>query len=160
MIHVKPIDVQSKGDIPFLHDILYHAIYVPPDAQPPPRDIIHLPEITRYLVDFGKRVGDIGCVALADDERAGAAWVRLMRGYGYVDDSTPELTIAVLPSFRGRGIGTLLLNGLISQVAPHYGQISLSVTAGNPAQRLYERAGFREVRRDGESIIMLWTKTT
>lgn len=158
MIQIKPVGDTLTADKAFLWDILYHAIYVPPDAPPPPRDILNQPEIARYLVDFGEREGDIGCVAWAGDERGGAAWVRLIQGYGYVDNDTPELTIALLPQFRGRGMGTLLLNGLLRQVAPHYPRISLSVTASNPARRLYERAGFQQVRQDDESIVMLWTQ--
>ena len=36
---------------------------------------------------------------------------RARRGYGFVDEETPELTIAVVPSRRGHGIGGELLDG-------------------------------------------------
>jgi len=64
-------------------------------------------------------------------------------GYGFVDDSTPEVAIAILPDHRGRGMGGALL-GEIRNVARSrgYGALSLSVEHGNPAIRLYERNGF------------------
>lgn len=47
------------------------------------------------------RAGDMGFVAVdaGSGEPIGAAWLRLLggdeRGYGYVDDETPELGMAV-----------------------------------------------------------------
>ena len=159
-IEIMPIEPESADDQAFVWEVLYHAIYAPPGAQPPPRDILNLPDIARYANGFGNHVGDMGCIAWVDGERAGAAWVRLVHGYGHVDDDTPELSIALLPTYRGQGIGTALLNGLITHVSATYPRISLSVNEGNPARHLYERAGFSEVRRDGESIVMLWQQTT
>ena len=82
----------------------------------------------------------------------GAAWVRLptpaMRATpAYVDDETPELAIAVVPDRVGAGIGgALLLGDLLLRARPAATQrSSLTVRAGNPARRLYERHGFVEV---------------
>ena len=43
----------------------------------------------------------------------GAAWCRIMEDYGHIDDDTPSLAISLLPGYRGRGIGTRLLGGLL-----------------------------------------------
>ena len=74
-------------------------------------------------------------------------------GYGYVDDETPELAIAVLPDHRGRGLGRRLLRELLDAAGGRFGAVSLSVRAENPAWRLYERTGFRVAveREPGES---------
>ncbi len=85
----------------------------------------------------------------------GAAWLRLIQGYGFVAEDIPELTIAVLPAYRGRGIGTALLTQLIDEAAQSFQGISLSVVGENPAINLYRRLGFEIVRPDGASFTMV-----
>ena len=143
-------------DEPFLCEMVYAALFVPEGQPPFARDVLDQPDISHYYRGFGQRPGDVGLVALLPSgEPAGAAWVRQLTrddpGYGYVDDETPELTIAVGPAHRGRGLGTRLLAELCRTVP----RCSLSVDARNPARRLYERCGFRIVARDGNSLTML-----
>jgi len=106
------------------------------------------PELVRYVVDWG-RAGDLGLVAWVNQKPVGAVWLRSWtsedKGFGYLDDSIPELAIAVHPEYRNQGIGRELLNGIIKIAQSEYSAISLSVRAENPAVRLYERAGFVKV---------------
>jgi ribosomal protein S18 acetylase RimI-like enzyme len=98
---------------------------------------------------------------IADDagRAIGAAYCRLMRGYGYIDDDTPEVTIGVESSYRGRGIGGQLLNALADHAHSHgFQRLSLSVEPENPARVLYERVGYRQVGVDEDGgIVMLLT---
>jgi ribosomal protein S18 acetylase RimI-like enzyme len=72
-----------------------------------------------------------------------------------VDESIPELTIAVVPSRRGRGFGDELLEGLLQRARQEgYTALSLSVEKDNPALRLYERFGFKPVGEVGDSVVM------
>jgi ribosomal protein S18 acetylase RimI-like enzyme len=141
-------------DQPFLWEMLYQALYVPADKTPPPREVIYQPDLACYVQDWG-RAGDRGFLAsdLATGEPIGAVWLRFLigEGYGYVNDQTPELGLAVLPKYRGQGIGTALLNALVAD-AP--GAISLSVSADNPALRLYQRFGFAIVRESHGTLIL------
>jgi ribosomal protein S18 acetylase RimI-like enzyme len=77
------------------------------------------------------------------------------RGFAYVDDETPELAVAVLPEYRGKGIGTALLMRHLEAAAGLYRALSLSVSPRNPAKRLYERLGFEIVATgdDGHPIM-------
>jgi GNAT superfamily N-acetyltransferase len=79
------------------------------------------------------------------------------RGYGFVDAKTPELSIGVVPTHRGRGIGSRLLEALVvSARAQRHEALSLSVEPDNPARRLYERCGFQVVGAvDGSLTMML-----
>jgi ribosomal protein S18 acetylase RimI-like enzyme len=148
----------TTGDEPFLREMLFEAPFVPLGADPLPRVDLEAPEITHYVDGYG-RPGDLGVIALADEKPVGAAWVRQLDaadpGYGYVDDETPELTIAVTPEWRGRGVGERLMLELINAAHTTVPAVSLSCDPENPAMRLYERLGFVAVGESGTSITML-----
>ena len=89
-------------DVPFLRDMLRHAYYWRVDSVSESGE----PPVQRYVERWG-RPGDTALIAIEDFQRVGAAWYRLFRsdnaGYGFVDEETPELSIAVVPSKRGSG---------------------------------------------------------
>ena len=149
----------APDDEPTLWDMLYHAIFVAEGATPAGRDVLDQPEIARYVRSWG-RAGDSGFIALEtkSGQPIGAAWLRLFadgdRGYGTIDETVPELSIAVTPEYRGRGIGTRLLTQLLRGAAKHFTAVSLSVAADNPALRLYRRLGFEIVGRSGTALTM------
>jgi len=153
---IRPI---KPEDVPFLWEMLYQAIHVSTGADPPSREVLLRPEIRRYLQDWGQP-GDSGFVAVdpLSAEPIGAVWLRLLigdhKGYGYVDDETPELTVAVVPQCRGKGIGTRLLSHLLATSETQYSSLSLSVSPDNPALRLYKRMGFETVGTCGTSLVM------
>jgi ribosomal protein S18 acetylase RimI-like enzyme len=59
------------------------------------------------------------------------------------------MDIALAPAFRGRGIGTALLRGLMVEAQASGRRLSIHVEANNPARRLYERLGFRRAGEHG-----------
>lgn len=142
-------------DSHFLEDALYHAIYVPDGTSSPDRNIIQHPDLALYISEFGQKKGDVGIIALHDARPIGMAWVRLIYGYGFVDEQTPELSISVIPDYRGQGIGTQLLERLLTQAKQTVNQVSLSVTLTNPAYQLYLRHGFEVVSTEGDSATMV-----
>jgi ribosomal protein S18 acetylase RimI-like enzyme len=154
-----------QSDEAVLWEMLYHGIYVPDGATPPERQVVCHPQLARYVRDWG-RADDRGFLAedAASREPIGAAWIRLLtgdsKGFGYADDVTPELSVAVLPEYMGRGIGTRLLAKLLEAASPDYDAVSLSVDADNPALRLYERLGFQTVGTTGTSLTMKKTLRT
>jgi len=152
-----PIRPLTQADEPLLWEMLYHAMYVPPGDAPSLRETVNRPELARYVRGWG-RADDRGFVALDGHQPIGAAWLRLLvgddGGYGHVDDATPELSIAVLSEYRGRGIGTRLLTRLLQLASEHYAAVSLSVAQNNPALRLYGRLGFDIVGTSGVSLTM------
>lgn len=153
---VRPI---AATDQEILWEMLYQAIYVAPDSPLLPREIVHEPALARYVQNW-PQPGDLGWMALEaqSGQAVGAAWLRLFPvsqpGYGYIDSVTPELSIAVLPGFRGQGIGTGLLSQLLQAAQEKYPAVSLSVSAGNPAAALYQRLGFDIHHADGDSLVM------
>jgi len=124
----------------------------------------HNPDLAKYVAEWG-RTGDIGFVAVESDTNRpiGAAWVRLLTGGdklpGAIDDTTPELAIAVVPKYIGKGVGTRLLAQVLDAAKAVYPAVVLSVRATNPAKRLYERLGFVVIdeiinRVGGKSFVM------
>ena len=115
--------------------------------------------VYRYVQNWG-RAGDAGVLALEGPHAYGAAWYRLFSrdepGFGFVDEQTPELTIAVVPSCRGKGYGDELLKALLDRArSDGYGRISLSVMPDSPAVKLYARHGFETVAERGGANVMV-----
>ena len=75
-------------------------------------------------------------------------------------DRTPEdinvLDIALLPPWRGRGIGGALLRALLEEARATGRTVSLHVEQYNPARRLYQRLGFRALGSNGVYERMRW----
>jgi GNAT superfamily N-acetyltransferase len=133
----------GPGDVRFLGDMLRHAYYwhVGEDPDRP---------VARYVRGWG-RPGDAGVVAVEPSGPVGAAWYRLFRereaGFGFVDEATPEVTIAVVPARRGRGRGKALMEALLEQARREgVERLSLSVEPGSAQERFYERFGFERAR--------------
>jgi ribosomal protein S18 acetylase RimI-like enzyme/SAM-dependent methyltransferase len=141
MNNIKIRQIQPQ-EYPVLEDFLYNAIFLPPDAELVPREIIFDPEIYIYIKDFGGK-DDCGVVAEEDGKIIGAAWTRIIPAYGHIDNQTPELAISVLPDWRGKTIGTQMMQYLFYLLRKRgYKQTSLSVQKDNPAVRFYERLGY------------------
>jgi ribosomal protein S18 acetylase RimI-like enzyme len=67
-----------------------------------------------------------------------------------------DIGMALLPDFRGKGIGKALLGEMV-KVAKESGfnMVSLSVDPQNTAFHLYEKFGFKKVGVDGTSWNMV-----
>jgi ribosomal protein S18 acetylase RimI-like enzyme len=139
-IKIRPVEPK---DHPLLEEFLYHAIFVPEGVEAPPREIIFRPEIFVYIDRFGSRDGDLGVVAEAGGTALGVAWTRIIPAFGHLDPLTPELAIAVLPGWRGQGVGSRMMERLFEILRQKgYRKTSLSVQKDNPAVRFYQRLGY------------------
>jgi ribosomal protein S18 acetylase RimI-like enzyme len=66
------------------------------------------------------------------------------------------LDIALLPEWRGRGIGTALMRAVCEETAAAGKAVSVAVEKFNRAQTLYRRLGFRETQDEGIYWFMEW----
>lgn len=62
--------------------------------------------------------------------------------------------IQMCPAYQGQGIGSALLQDLVSEARRRHLPVCLSVLKGNPAKRLYERLGFSVVSETADSFGM------
>jgi ribosomal protein S18 acetylase RimI-like enzyme len=75
----------------------------------------------------------------------------------YVDrgpDQILVMDIALLPEFRNRGIGTMLLRSLIDEADASVRTLSIHIEMNNPARSLYDRLGFRPAGEHGVYVLM------
>jgi GNAT superfamily N-acetyltransferase len=144
---LRPVDVH---DVRFLRDMLRHAYHwrLSEDSERP---------VYRYVSNWGRR-GDAGVMALEGPHAYGAAWFRLFTedqpGFGFVDEATPELTIAVVPSRRGKGAGAELLQALLAR-AREEGYSAISLSTAKEQTEFYERYGFETVREAPHAVTMV-----
>ena len=76
----------------------------------------------------------------------------------YVDRREDEIRIidiALLPRFRGRGIGATLLRELIDEADGSGHKLSIHVERENRARTLYERLGFTVAADDGGIYLLM-----
>lgn len=149
--------VATDGD--FLMEMLVHAAFwrpAGPDGSV--KDVLLVPGLSHYVTGW-PRVGDLGVIAHGR-QPVGAAWLRFFTaddpGYGFVDATIPEVSMGVLPQDRGRGVGALLIDSLVSAARDaKLPGLSLSVETDNYALRLYERLGFNRVNEADGSLTMV-----
>lgn len=152
-------EIKAK-EVAILEDMLYESIYQPDGTKPISREIINAPKISVYIDNFGQKKDDYCLVADLNGQIIGAVWVRILadeiKGYGNVDDKTPEFAISLFKEYRRQGIGTLLMEKMISYLKKkNYDQTSLSVQKENYAVRMYQKLGFEIIGENNEDYIML-----
>jgi GNAT superfamily N-acetyltransferase len=143
---LRPVE---RRDIRFLRDMLRHAYYwrLEEDRERP---------VYRYVQNWG-RPGDAGVLALDGAHPAGAAWYRLFTerqpGFGFIDERTPELTLAVVPARRGRGTGREMLTALLDRARVD-GYDAISLSAAKEQTSYYGGFGFQAVHETPYAVTM------
>lgn len=99
---------------------------------------IHYPTCERNIIESGR-------------QPIGRLWIDEWK------DQLRLVDIALMPEWRGRGIGTRLLRDVLARGAASGKAVTIHVEAFNPALHLYERLGFRHVDTNGVYRLMKWT---
>lgn len=150
---IRPI---APAELCLLDDFLCEAIFVPDGMGKPSRSIVEDPAYRVYVDGFGNSKHDRILVAEAGGQIVGCCLTRIMDDRGHVDDETPSLLILLLESYRGRGIGTMLMEVMLAELADAgFAKTSLFVQKENPAVRFFVRLGFEIVGENDEEFIMV-----
>ena len=149
----------KQNETSILKDFTYLALYVPEGEPPFSRDILDSPRISKYYKNIDLQ-REICYVAEDENQITGVVWGRYLTadnpGYGYYKDSYMELTISVLPEYRSKGIGRNLIVKFLKEAQERGVEgISLSVSYGNYAMKLYESLGFLVIKERETDILMV-----
>lgn len=149
----------TEHDIAFLTTMVYIAHY--PTRSPIPNATIasHIPQVCLWVDHWGER-GDMALIAQQGDQFLGAACYRLFsirdQVAGFLSEQIPVLVIAVLPEYRGQGVGSRLLTTLMQRAKDaSLPALSLAVSMRNPAMSLYEQMGFHSVQISEELLVTM-----
>lgn len=149
----------KRLEYPLLTDFLYEAIFQKDENNLLPRSVIEKPEIKNYIEDFGK-VDDHCLIAEINGVVVGAVWTRILcgtvKGFGNIDDKTPEFAISLYKPYRKKGIGKALMKAMITLLNEKgYEKTSLAVQKDNYAVRMYQSVGFEIVSELEEEFLMV-----
>ncbi|MCQ4795821.1 GNAT family N-acetyltransferase [Anaerofustis stercorihominis] len=142
-----------------MEKFLYNTIYIPDGSTPLDKSIIYNKEIYNYIEGVGKD-DDIVLGCEYNNKIVALSWSRILngevKGYGNIDDKTPEIAISVLKGYRNKGMGTSLLKEHLKVLKNNnYKRVSLSVNKENYALDLYKKLGFDIIKENNEDYIMV-----
>lgn len=162
MLNKKGIIIRSlkENEIYILEDLLYEAVFQADEANPISRDVVHIPRVRAYIKDYGTHKDDYCLVADLKGKIIGAVWVRILagevKGYGNIDEKTPEFAISLFKKYRNQGLGFLMMEKMISYLKEGaYEQCSLSVDKTNYAVSMYKKLGFEIIDKNEDDYIMI-----
>ena len=152
----------TPGDLPFLAEVY---------ASTRREELAHVPWTDDQKADFLRWQFDQqhayyqqyypNCEFLVIEgvEQASAGFTGAI-GRLYVDrwpDQIRLVDIALLPQYRGAGVGGALLRSILDEGRASGLDVTIHVEANNPAMTLYLRLGFRHVDSNGVYHLMRWT---
>lgn len=149
----------KKSEYPILEDFLYEAIFQRDANNLLPRDVIKQPELNVFIDNFGQ--SDDNClVCVCDEKIVGAVWTRILsgevKGFGNIDNETPEFAISLYKDYRDKGIGTSLMKSMLDLLKRKgYKKTSLAVQKDNYAFKMYARVGFEIIEELDEEYLMV-----
>ncbi|MCL2354429.1 MAG: GNAT family N-acetyltransferase [Oscillospiraceae bacterium] len=149
----------KESETPLLKDFLYEAVFQRDENNLIPRSVIEEPEVKVYIEHFGKP-SDICLIAEVQGKIVGAVWTRILsgevKGFGNIDNKTPEFAISIYKEYRGKGIGTALMKEMLKCLKESgYQRTSLAVQKDNYAVKMYENVGFNIVDENEEEYLMV-----
>lgn len=65
--------------------------------------------------------------------------------------------IVLRPEIRSHGVGRHLIESVFAEARQTNRTVSIHVEVFNPARRLYDRLGFRQVEETGPYLLMVWS---
>lgn len=138
---------------------LYNAI--PQDNEEDLLDISVIREerFQKYIEKFGKE-DDYAIVWEKDGQIAGLAWTRLFdeanKGFAYISDDIPELTVSILPGYNVQKISAELIEVISNELRiKGYDKVSVSVSENDEMLDVYTKYDFVEKEKQDDNRVLL-----
>lgn len=96
-----------------------------------------------YTEFYGLSSKDLGLYALVDNQIAGAIWSRRLG-----DDKAPTLSVAIVPEFKGSGVGVFMMEQFLQEAAAQYEEIKIDISFKPKAIKFYEKFGFEKTQEE------------
>ena len=143
-----------------LKEFTYQAIFLRDENIIVPRIVLDDPKLKVFYEDFGKP-DDVCLVVEADNKIVGAVWTRILsgevKGFGNIDEHTPEFGISLFKEYRNKGLGTELMKSMLELLKEKgYKRTSLAVQKDNYAVKMYKNVGFSIVKELDEEYLMVF----
>lgn len=147
---------EREGDLPFLR-ALYASTreteLAPLDWPPEQKRAFLDQQFDAQRRHYREQLPDTAFdVIEVEGESAGRLYVHRSR------DEIRLVDIALLPNWRGMGIGSQLLQELMDEARGDGLPLRIHVEKQNPAYRLYRRLGFRAIEDKGIYDLLEWRK--
>jgi tRNA (cmo5U34)-methyltransferase len=142
-----------------IKEFTYQAIFLREESMVAPRTVLDEPKLRIYYEDFGKP--DEACLLVeVDNMVVGAVWTRILsgevKGFGNLDQFTPEFGISLFKEYRNKGLGTKLMENMLELLKKKgYRRTSLAVQKDNYAVNMYKQVGFSVFKELKEQYLMV-----
>jgi ribosomal protein S18 acetylase RimI-like enzyme len=150
----------KKDEYHLLKEFTYQAIFLRDENIIVPRTILDKAELKVFYTDFGKP--DDECLVVeVDNKVVGAVWTRILsgevKGFGNIDEHTPEFGISLFKEYRNKGLGKKLMESMLELLKKKgYKRTSLAVQKDNYAVNMYKNVGFSIMKELEEEYLMVY----
>ena len=97
----------------------------------------------KYTEYYGLTTKDLGLYALVNNKIAGAIWSRRL-----TPDKPPYLSVAILPEFKGQGLGSFMMDQFLQEAGALYEEIYIDISHKAKAAKFYEKYGFERTKKN------------
>jgi len=97
------------------------------------------PNLNIYYDFYGLTAKDLGLYALVDNVITGAIWTRKL------DGGVPILSMAILPEFRAKGIGTAMMEQFLVEAGAVSQEMQVETYENERVINFYEKFGFVKI---------------
>jgi ribosomal protein S18 acetylase RimI-like enzyme len=135
-------------------DMLHYAYRLDENSQ----TLQELPALSIYNDFYGLTAKDLGLYALLNHKIAGAIWTRRLNAEhnstAFVNENTPVMSVAVLPEFRGKGVGSFMMEQFLQEAATLYDALSVNVLKDSKAIEFYKKFGFIKLQDSEQKSVV------